>query len=189
MLYEKLDFTCNILQTIVGIHDIDTGIHLQQLGIEFKIGSIHHIGNKRQLAEITCIHHIVVLRSQLHALLLGCQLYIGLLILHIGSLHPVVELFRLHVTSLLHLTSLHSSLLHTLVALEQRTKAILHTYAHIPYIEILVDGRKLKGDRPVKMIGCHKSHLGQELALGKFLLGLSTLCSKIGEFIALSVCQ
>ena len=95
MLYEKLDFTCNILQTIVGIYDIDTGIHLQQLGIELEIGSIYHIGNKRQLAEITCIDHIVVLRSQLHALLLGCQLNIGLLILHIGSLNPVVELFRL----------------------------------------------------------------------------------------------
>ena len=159
--------------SIVGIDDVDTGIHLAELGIELEVGGIYHIRNQSELTEIAGIHHIVVLLCQLYALSLRFQFHVGLLILHVGSLHIVVELLFLYGMCLFCLTGFHSSLLDSLVALEERAEAVFHTHAHIPDVEVLINRWQFEEDRSIEVICGNESYLWQKIALGNLLLLLS----------------
>ena len=164
-----LNFSCHVLHAIVGIDDIDAGIHLAELGIELEVGGIHHVCNQSELAEIAGIHHVVILLSQLYALSLRFQFHVGLLILHVGSLHIIVELLCLNGMCLFCLSGLYGSLLDALVALEERAEAVFHAYAHIPYVEVLVYWWQFEEDRSIEVICGNESYLWQKIALGNLL--------------------
>ena len=122
------------------------------------------------MTEIAGVHHLVVLLRQFYALALRFQFYVGLLILHVGSLYAIVQLFSLQGMAFLCLSGFYGSLSDALVALEKRTEAVFHAYAHIPYVQILVYRRQLEEDRSVKILGSHQSHFRQQVALGNLLL-------------------
>ena len=164
-----LNLSCHVLHAIVGIDDVDAGIHLAELGIELEIGGIHHVCNQSELAEIAGIHHVVVLLCQFHALSLRFQFYIGLLILQVGSLHIIVELLCLNGMCLFSLSGLYGCLLDAFVALEERAEAVFHAYAHIPDVEVLFNRWQFEEDRSVEVVSGNESYLWQKIALGYLL--------------------
>ena len=168
-----LNFSCHVLHAIVGIDDVDAGIHLAELGIELEVGGIHHIRNQSELTEIAGIHHVVVLLCQLHALSLRFLFYVGLLILHVGCLHIIVKLLCLNGMCLFSLSGFHGSLLDALVALEERAEAVFHAHAHIPDVEVLINRWQFEEDRSIEVICGNESYLWQKIALGNlfFLFG------------------
>ena len=164
-----LNFSCHVLHAIVGIDDVDAGIHLTKLGIELEVGGIHHISNQSELAEIAGIHHVVVLLCQFHVLSLRFQFHVGLLILHVGSLHIIVKLLCLNGMCLFSLSGFYGCLLDALVALEERAEAVFHAYAHIPDVEVLVNRWQFEEDRSIEVVCGNESYLWQKIALGNLL--------------------
>ena len=110
---------------------------------------------------------------QLYALSLRFQFHVGLLILHVGSLHIVVELLCLNGMCLFCLSGFHGCLLDALVALEERAEAVFHAYAHIPDVEVLINRWQFEEDRSIEVICGNESYLWQKIALGNlfFLFG------------------
>ena len=121
------------------------------------------------MTEIAGIHHIVVLLCQFHALSLRFQFYVGLLILHVGSLHIIIKLLCLNGMCLFCLSGLYGCLLDVLVALEERAETVFHAYAHIPDVEVLINRWQFEEDRSIEVICGNESYLWQKIALGNLL--------------------
>ena len=90
-----------------------------QLGIQFQVGRVHHIGDEGQLVEVSVVHHLVVLLRQLHLLLLCLQRHVGLLVERVSLLHVVVQLLAGHDRLLLLLLREDAGLAQSLVAFEE----------------------------------------------------------------------
>ena len=115
--------------------------------------SLMFVGDECQLRQVAVVDHLIVLPSQLYALLLCFQLYKGLLIIGVSLLYLVVQLFGCNYVRLLCLTGTNMGLLHLLVLLEQRTDRVLDTNSYIPEVEVFVNGRYIVGKRTVEIVG------------------------------------
>ena len=114
-----LQFAGDVFHFVIIVCDIDFGIHLSQLCIEQSVAGIYHISDKRQLVEVSVIHHLVVLLGQFHILPFRVVLHEALEIFGVSGLHLVVELFARHFLLQHSLLRGESGLMQLLVALEE----------------------------------------------------------------------
>ena len=62
-----------------------------------------------------------------------------------------------------------------LVGLEERAERVFHADTYVPDVEVLVNRRKVVGERSGQVVGCYDGYLGQEFALAQLELLFSHL--------------
>lgn len=84
----------DVFHFIVVVQDVDAGIHQSQVGGEFHVAGIQHVGQQRHLVFIAVLGDVVILVCQLYTVLLCPQVGKGSQEVHIPLLHGIFHLLR-----------------------------------------------------------------------------------------------
>ena len=106
---------------------------------------------------------------------MGAQIDKRLLVHCVRLLHVVVDGFGCYAAGGVAQSQLLLGSANGLVGLEERTERVFHANADVPDVEVLVNGRKVVGERSGKVVGCYDGYLGQEFALTQLELLFSHL--------------